>query len=255
VKKTRAIRVAGSALVSVLFCLEGGCAGGGPAPATSGASQPAAAEASPSSPFKEKSEAPPPGFSPLEAYERARVRAWDPSRRFKALFRAEVSPKIGPVGRGYFSVWWDGAAGTLDWRVSAPIAGSGRGGFLRRGSGEIGSPDRGVDGGATPLPGKLAPDDVLACILGIPSGPLSPSLPFKETPKGIRLRLDSSKRSVLIDGQGQVVEMVFPNGETVTLQPGEGVPRRIEAKGRGGHAILTLEAYSSWPEGEAVPPL
>jgi hypothetical protein len=258
VRKTRAIRVAGSAFVSVLFCLEGGCAGGRPSSAPSDATQPAPDEAYPSSSFKEKSSSSlPPSL--LSAYETARARAWDPSRRFKALFKAEVSPKIGPVGRGYFSVWWDGATGTLQWRSSAPIGGSGRGGFLRRGRGgdrsaDGSADDASADGTGTPLPGKLAPDDALACIFGVPEAQLPSPPPFKENPKTIRLFLDS-KRSVLIDARGQVVEMAFPNGETVTLQPGEGVPRRIEAKGPGGHAVLTLESYSSWPEGEAVPPL
>ena len=48
--------------------------------------------------------------------------------------------------------------------------------------------------------------------------------------------------------------MSFPSGEVVALQPGEGVPRRIEANGPDGRAVLTLESYSSWPEGELVPP-
>lgn len=231
-KKTRAIRVAGSAFVSVFFCLEGGCVGGNRPPASSGAS-------------------PSPSSSLLSAYEAARATAWDSKRRFKALFKAEISPKIGPVGRGYFSVWWDGAAATLEWRSSAPIGGNGRGGFLRRAreAGRVG------DDGASLLPGKLASEDALACILGVPEAQLPSPPRFKENPKAIRVFFDDSKRSVLVDAQGHVTEMVFPNGETVTLQPGEGVPRRIDAKGSGGHAVLTLESYSSWSEDEPVPPL
>lgn len=70
----------------------------------------------------------------------------------------------------------------------------------------------------------------------------------------MRLRVDDSKRSVLVDREGKPIEFSFPDGETVTLQPGEGVPRRIEANGPEGRAVLTLESYSSWPEGEPVPP-
>jgi hypothetical protein len=191
------LRVAGVALVSLVFFLEGGCAS--PAPKTATLS--------------------------LEAYERARVHAWDPSRRFKALFKAEVSPKVGAIGRGYLSVWWNGATGTLHWRASAPIAGSGRGGFLRKGT----------SGGSPLFPGKLGPTDLIACILGVPEESLSPS--------------------VAVDREGRVIEMSFPSGEVVALQPGEGVPRRIEANGSDGRAVLTLESYSSWPEGEEVPPL
>ncbi|MBK9065151.1 MAG: hypothetical protein IPL89_18545 [Acidobacteria bacterium] len=49
--------------------------------------------------------------------------------------------------------------------------------------------------------------------------------------------------------------MRFPNGEVVTFQPGAGVPRRIEANGPDGRAVLTLESYGPWPSGEEVPPL
>jgi hypothetical protein len=84
------------------------------------------------------------------------------------------------------------------------------------------------------VPGRLSPPDLLACILGTPDAPPSPS--------------------TVLDDQGRVVEMRFPNGEVVKLQPGEGVPRRIEANGRDGRAVLTLESYGPWPAGEEVPP-
>jgi len=193
----------------------------------------------------------------LEAYERARAAAWDPSRRFKALFKAEVSRNVGGISRGYLSVWWDGATGTLHWRASAPIAGRGRGGFLRKGKDEAG-PDggRAIAGsdGASLFPGTIASSDLIACILGTPDAPASSSLPFEETPKGLRLRIDASKRTALLDREGRPIELSFPNGETVKLQPGEGVPRRIEAAGPDGRAVLTLESYSSWSRGEEVPP-
>ena len=97
--------------------------------------------------------------SALATYEKARLAAWDTSRRFKALFKAEVSPKVGAIGRGYLSVWWNGATGTLHWRASAPIAGSGRG--KREG---------GATDAATPdpshalLPGRFSSDDLLGSL-------------------------------------------------------------------------------------------
>jgi hypothetical protein len=193
----------------------------------------------------------------LEAYERARAAAWHPARRFKALFKAEVSPKVGAIGRGFLSVWWEGASGTLTWRSSAPLVGSGRGGFLRKGKSagssdsEHASADR---DGARLFPGQIASSDLIACILGTPDAPASSSLPFEETPKGLRLRIDASKRSVIVDREGKPIEFSFPNDETVKLRPGEGVPRRIEANGPEGRAVLTLESYSFWPESERVPP-
>jgi hypothetical protein len=184
----------------------------------------AGAESPPSSPFREIPS------STLSAYEALRVRAWDPSRRFKALFRAEASPKVGAVGRGYLSVWWDGASGSLAWRTSAPLAGSGRGGLLGR------AREGGADAEqASPVPGHLPAADLIACILGTPDAAPSPSL--------------------ALDDRGRVLEMRFPNGEVVRLQPGDGVPRRIEASGPDGRAILTLETYGPWPPGEEVPPL
>jgi len=196
----RPLRVAGSALVSLVFFLEGACSSGSPAPASSGVTA---------------------------AYEANRAKAWDSTRRFKALFKAEVSPKVGAIGRGYLSVWWDGASALLEWRASAPIAGGGRGGLLRKGMS--------AGGADSPLPGGLASSDLIACILGTPDAPPSPS-------------------SVL-DDLGNVVKMRFSNGEVVTFQPGAGVPRRIEANGPDGRAVLTLESYGPWPSGEEVPPL
>ena len=104
------------------------------------------------------------------------------------------------------------------------------------------------------MPGHLAATDLIACILGTPDTPASSSLPFEETSRGLRLRVDDSDRFALLDGQGRVVEMRFPNDEVVSFQPGEGVPRRIEAKGPDGRAVLTLESYGPWAAGEEVPP-
>lgn len=226
---TRALRVGGSAFVSIFFCLESGCGSGSPPRAPS-------------------------DVPALAAYENVRAAAWDPSRRFKALYKAEVSPKVGAIGRGYLSVWWDGATGTLTWRASAPLGGAGRGGFLRKGR-----RGRESDGGPTgesqsPLPGRLKSDDLLALVLGVPESALSPSSPFEETPRGLRLRIDASKRTALLDSEGRPVEFSFPGDEIVKIQPGEGVPRRIEANGPEGRAVLTLESYSSWPGSEEVPP-
>lgn len=247
----RPLRVAGGAAVALVFFLEGGCASGGAAPASSDAGARPAAEAPPSSPFKEGSSAPLPSAPQLEAYEAARIKAWDPSRRFKALFRAEVSPKVGAIGRGYLSVWWDGKNGALTWRASAPIAGAGRGGILRvkEGSGDLAARES-----AALLSARLSAPDLIACVLGTPDSPASSSLPFEETPRGLRLRIDRSKGSVLLNREGKPIELSFPGGEVVTLQPGAGVPRRIEANGPDGRAILTLESFGPWPEGEEVPP-
>jgi hypothetical protein len=87
---------------------------------------------------------------------------------------------------------------------------------------------------ASPLPGKLSSLDLIACILGTPDAPVSPA--------------------ILVDEQGRVTKMHFPKGEVVSFEPGEGVPRRVEAKGPGGRAVLTLESYGPWPPGEEVPP-
>jgi hypothetical protein len=192
----------------------------------------------------------------LAVYERERVATWDPSRRFKALFKAEVSPKVGAIGHGYLSVWWDGANGTLAWRASAPLGGAGRGGFLRKGKRGGVEADGGAPGPRQSLfPGRLTSDDILACLLGVHESALSSSSPFEETPRGWRVHIDDSKRSVLVDREGKPIEFSFPTGETVKLQPGEGVPRRIEANGPDGRAVLTLESYSSWSKGEEAPPL
>lgn len=235
--RARPLRVGFGAAVGLFVFLEGGCSSGRPQGASSGAgARPEAvarpgAEAPPSYPFKENSSAASPAASRLEAYERARATAWDPSRRFKALFKAEVSPKVGAIGRGYLSVWWDGASGSLEWRASAPIAGAGRGGILRvkEGSGDLAARES-----AALLSARLSALDLVACILGTRDAP-----PSADT---------------LLDAGGRVVEMRFPDGEVVAFQPGSGVPRRIEANGPDGRAVLVLESYGPWPLGEGVPP-
>ena len=92
----------------------------------------------------------------------------------------------------------------------------------------------GVTGeGLSPLPGNLAPSDLISCILGVPDAP--------------------RPLTAAVDREGRVIEMSFPSGEVVTLGPGEGVPRRLEAKGPDGRAVLTLESYGVWPENEEIP--
>ena len=86
-----------------------------------------------------------------------------------------------------------------------------------------------------PLSSKLTSAELIACILGTPDAPLAPA--------------------VVLDGKGSVVSVRFSRGDVVTFQPGPGVPRRIEAKGPDGRAVLTLESYGPWPEGEGIPPL
>ncbi len=86
-----------------------------------------------------------------------------------------------------------------------------------------------------PLSGRLSAPDLIACILGTPNA--------------------APTSSIELDADGRVVAMRFPAGDVVRLQPGDGVPRRIEAKGPDGRAILTLESYAPWPTNEQIPPL
>jgi len=170
----------------------------------------------------------------------ARDEAWGP-RRFKALFRGEVSSKAGFTVRGYLALFWDGEQ--LSWRVSVPLAGSPRSGTVRRSGGEVGEL----------FPGRLAAADLLAVLLGIP----------EELPSGegavmragrIELNLPSGDgRAVLVSNPGGVTGLLLPGGVRVELSPGTGVPRRIELRSPQGRALLTLESYGGWPEGEEVP--
>ena len=170
----------------------------------------------------------------------ARDEAWG-ARRFKALFRGEVSSKAGLTVRGYLALFWDGEE--LVWRASVPLAGSPRSGTVRRSGGEAGEP----------FPGRLAAADILAVLIGIP----------EEIPSGegalvrggrIELKLPSGDgRAVLVSTPGGVTGLSLPDGVRVELSPGAGVPRRIELKGPEGRALLTLESYGGWPEGEEVP--
>ena len=170
----------------------------------------------------------------------ARDRAWAP-RRFMALFKGEVFPNAGVSVRGYLSLFWDGV--TLTWRASVPLGGAGRTGTVRRSGGDA----------AGLLPGRLAAGDLLSALLGVP----------EEAPTGegavvhgerLQLALPSGDgRSVLVSPSGAVTGLVLPAGVRVEFSPGEGLPRRIEVRGPEGRALLTLESYGPWPEGEEAP--
>ena len=170
----------------------------------------------------------------------ARDEAWRP-RRFKALFRGEVSPKTGVAIRGYLAVFWDGEA--LVWRASVPLAGAGRTGTIRRTGGDA----EGL------FPGRLGACDVLAILLGVPE-----ELPTGEgaVVRGQRVQLalpSGGGRAVLVSPSGGVTALALPAGVHVELSPGAGVPRQIEVRGPEGRALLTLESYGGWPEGEEAP--
>ncbi|MCL4808411.1 MAG: hypothetical protein KJ062_11580 [Thermoanaerobaculia bacterium] len=176
----------------------------------------------------------------VSAVVAARDEAWG-QRRFKALYRGEVSPRLGVAVRGYLSLFWDGEA--LVWRTSMPVAGSGRSGVLSR---------SGSDSGEL-FPGRLAAGDVLAAVLGAPE-----ALPTGEGAvvrgERVELKLPTGEgRTVLVSPAGEITGLVLPAGVRVELSPGVGVPRRIEMKGREGRAVLTLESYGPWPEGEEAP--
>ncbi len=167
----------------------------------------------------------------------ARDAAWAP-RRFKALYRGEVSPRIGPVLRGYVALFWDGES--LSYRASVPLVGGVRTGTIRRDGGDA----EGL------LPGRLAAGDVLAALLGVPQdAPTGEGAVAAEG--GLELRLPSGAgRSVVVASDGAIVGLALPDGVRVELEPGAGVPRRIRVDGPEGSAILTLESFGPWPEGE-----
>ena len=163
-------------------------------------------------------------------------------RRFKALFRGEVSPN---VGRGSPRL-----PRSLLGRRDARLAGLGPAGRGADGPGR--SVGTGGDAGEL-FPGRLAACDVLAALLGVPE-----ELPAGEgaVVRGgrVELRLPSGDgRAVLVSPSGEVTGLVLPAGVRVELSPGAGVPRRIELSGPEGRAILTLESYGPWPEGEEAP--
>ena len=169
----------------------------------------------------------------------ARDAAWGP-RRFKALYRGEVSPRAGVAVRGYLAVTWDGE--TLSWKASVPLAGSGRSGTLRRVGGEAGDL----------FPGLVEAADVLSALLGVPEdAPLGEGAVVRGG--RVELKLPAGEgRAVLVSAAGEVTGLALPAGVRVELSPGAGVPRRIEVSGPDGRALLALESYGPWPE-EEVP--
>ena len=170
----------------------------------------------------------------------ARDVAWSP-RRFKALFRGEVSASAGLTVRGYLALFWDGES--LAWRASVPLAGTPRSGVIRRAGSEA----------SELFPGRLAGADLLAVLFGVPEEPPSGEGAFVRGGR-IELKLPSGDgRAVLVSPSGGVTGLLFPGGVSVELSPGDGLPRRIELTGPEGRALLTLESYGGWPAGEEVP--
>lgn len=140
--------------------------------------------------------------------------------------------------RGYLSVWWDGQS--MRWKTSAPLAGAAQSGVLRLTGGSSG------DDTPLLLPGR----DAIGAVLGVlnrPGGEISSA-------GGATLVALEGGRLAVLDGKGNIVELRFPADRvTVTLEPGAGVPRRIEATSPEGIVVLVLESYLPWPEGEKVP--
>ncbi len=170
-----------------------------------------------------------------------RDEAWGP-RRFKALFRGEISSNGGLSIRGYLALFWDGE--TLTWSASVPLAGSPRSGTIRRsGGGDTGQL----------FPGRLAATDVLAALFGVPEE-LPSAVGALVKGDRVELKLPSGEgRAVLVSRPGGVTGLSLPGDVRVEISPGAGVPRRIEVRGPEGRALLTLESYGAWPEGEEVP--
>ncbi len=166
----------------------------------------------------------------------AREEAWRP-RRFQALFRGEVSPKVGVAVRGYLTLQWDGEA--LGWQVSAPLAGVVRAGVLRR-----------TEGGAEGLlPGRLAAPDVLAALFGVPEeAPTAEGAAVLRNGRFVLPLPSGEGRAVLASRSGQIDGLLLPDGVRVELTPGAGLPRRIAIRGPEGNAVLTLESFGALAE-------
>lgn len=170
------------------------------------------------------------------ALERVRTEAYRP-RRWKALFRGEVAPRVGAIGRGFLAIFWDGL--TLTWKTSAPLAGDVQSGTLSLGS---------ASGAPLPIPGRLAPREAIGVLLGVPDGGVAG--PARDDGDRVILPLEGGTLAVL-DRAGRVVEVRFRGGVRVVYEPGSGLPRKLTATSREGRAVLELESLGPWPEGEA----
>jgi len=177
----------------------------------------------------------------VEAWEKRRADAFAP-QRLKALFRGEAAPKIGIAVRGYLSLFWDGT--TLVWKASAPLSGNVREGRLRRGGGAAGE--------ASPFPGKLTQDDALGALLGVLDLPAG-GRPVDRIGPEIRLKLDDAGREAFLAPDGKVASLRFPGGTRVALEAASPFPLKLHARGRGGSAMLVLESWGQWLEGESIP--
>jgi hypothetical protein len=159
-------------------------------------------------------------------------------RRLKALYSVELHPKVGAIGRGYVSFFWDGSV--LHWRASAPMAGNIRGGEIQR----AGFESTGL------LPIDVPAADALGLFLGFPDWDLVSS-PISRHKSGYRVV--SGAREFIFDPARGVIAQSLRGRFSTSFEPGDGLPRRITVSGKNGEAVLILQNLLPWPEEEAVP--
>ncbi len=152
-------------------------------------------------------------------------------RRIKALFTGRISPKVGPIGRGFVSLFWDGLV--LRWRTSVAIAGNLQEGEMVLGGGKE----------ARLLPPPFTEDDAISVFLGVPVWEMGDAVVERF---GGRYRLSIAGRSVEVTSAGVIDRMRFPDGTVATLEPGDGLPRSVRIEGRSGIAELKLESLAPW---------
>ena len=187
--------------------------------------------------------------SSLDATNGCAPRAWDPSRRFKALFKAEVSPKVGAIGRG-LSVRLvgrrDGHAHLA--RVRADC-GSGKRGISEKG--RSGGRRLTVSAGEISPPGTRSPTSSPAS--SVRRTPLPALSPFEETREacGCASMLEAHRPA---GPRGRSIEISFRTARPCRSSPGKACRAASRRRAPTGGPSSPSRPIRSWPEGEEVPP-
>ena len=131
---------------------------------------------------------------------------------------------------------------SLVWRASAPLAGAGNLGRL-----SLDEPFA----GRVPFPGELEARDAIGLLLGVLD--LPPEGSMEKTRGGYRVALDGRGRAARLDEAYRIVGLELPHGARASYEPGDAIPRRIDAQSPDGTAHLTLSSFGDWPSTERIP--
>ena len=101
------------------------------------------------------------------------------------------------------------------------------------------------------LSDELTFDEADGLLLGVLD--LPPEGSVEKARGGYRVALDGRGRAARLDEAYRIVGLELPHGARASYEPGDAIPRRIDAQSPDGTAHLTLSSFGDWPSTERIP--